>query len=316
DVGQPVIVVVAEVDAHAGERLAILVVADAGQQAHFAESAVAEITVQKALHGVIGDKDVCETVSIVVCKGNSQALAVRIGDSRLLRNVGKRAVSVVVVENVRQATVIIGMAVGANAIRRSFPTIAIVFEGSIHVASDKNIEPSVVVVIEEARAGTPVAASNSGFVGDIGKGSVAVVVIKNVAAVAGDVEIFETVVVVVADSHAHAVEVLRHSAKTGTFGHIGESAVRVLVVQAIPEFLAGLIRRLSVGHRIGELGAVGEEDIQPAVVVVIEGGHAAAHGFDQVFVRSGGILLDEIDMALRGDVSELHAGRGLSGRRQ
>ena len=48
-------------------------------------------------------------------------------------------------------------------------------------------------------------------------------------------------------------------------------------------------------YGIVQLSAVHQENIQKAVVVVVEQGDAAAHGFDQVFLRRGGIAMREID---------------------
>ena len=65
--------------------------------------------------------------------------------------------------------------------------------------------------------------------------AVAVVVVERVAAVVGDVEVLEAVVVVVADRDAHAVAVLRHAGEAGLLRDVGEGAVGVLVVEAVPE---------------------------------------------------------------------------------
>ena len=101
DVGPAVVVVVGEVHAHAGEGLAVLVEADAGKQADLAERAVPVVVIQERLHRVVRHVDVHEAVAIVVGKGDAEALAVRIGDAGLRRDIGERAVAVVAVEDVR-----------------------------------------------------------------------------------------------------------------------------------------------------------------------------------------------------------------------
>ena len=95
-----IVVVVAEVDSHACESLAVLVVADAGEKTDFGESAVAIVVVEEALHGVVGDKNIGEAIAVVVGKGNAESLAMRIGDSGLLGNVGEGAVPIVVIEDI------------------------------------------------------------------------------------------------------------------------------------------------------------------------------------------------------------------------
>ena len=136
--------------------------------------------------------------------------------------------------------------------------------------------------------------------------------VERVAAVAGDVDIFEAVVVVVADRHAHAVVVLRHSGEAGLFRDIGERAVGVLVIEPVPELAVGLVGQFAIRHGIVDLGAVGEEDVQPSVVVVVEQSDAASHGLDQILVRGGGVFVLEVDPGGLGDVGELHVGRGCS----
>src|SRR5215467_3454944 len=132
-----IIVVVAEVDSHASEGLAILVIADAGKKADFVEGTVSIIVVEKALDRVVCDKNIREAIPIVVGKGNTQPLAMRIGDSSPLRNVGEGTVTVVVIQDIRQAIVVIRMAVRTDPIRRSFAAIAVGLECPINVASDE-----------------------------------------------------------------------------------------------------------------------------------------------------------------------------------
>src|ERR1700730_2175164 len=111
----------------------------------------------------------------------------RTGDSGLLRNISEGAVSIVVIENIRQAVVVIWVAVGTNAVRRSFPTEAIRLKRPVDVARHKQVKLPVIVVIEEPRARAPATTFDAGFFGDIGKGSIAVVVIQDVPAVAGHI---------------------------------------------------------------------------------------------------------------------------------
>src|SRR5258708_15572388 len=118
DIGQAIVVVVAEVDSHACEGLAVFVVAHAGEQADFAKRAVAIVVIEETLHRIVRYKNIGKTIAVVVGKGNSEPLATRIGDSGLLRNIGESTVAVVVIEDIRQAVVVIGVAVGTNAVGR------------------------------------------------------------------------------------------------------------------------------------------------------------------------------------------------------
>ena len=100
DIGTAIIIVVAEIRAHAGEGLAILVVSNARQQPDFAERAVAVVVVEKTLHRIVGDEDVGEAIAVVVGERDAQSFAIGIGDAGFLGNVGEGAVSIVVIENV------------------------------------------------------------------------------------------------------------------------------------------------------------------------------------------------------------------------
>ncbi len=50
-------------------------------------------------------------------------------------------------------------------------------------------------------------------------------------------------------------------------------------------------------HRVGELPAIDQENVEQPVVVVVEERHAAAHRFDQIFLRRGRIHVAEIQAA-------------------
>ena len=82
----------------------------------------------------------------------------------------------------------------------------------------------------------------------------------------GDEEIFEPVVVVIA--HGHAGEPAL-AGQAGLFGHVGEGAVAIVLVQAV-----GGARRSAIPAAAGE-----QQNVQPAIVVIIEERSAAADGF-------------------------------------
>jgi len=116
-------------------------------------------------------------------------------------------------------------------------------------------------------------------------------------AVVSDEEILEAVVVVIADANAVRPTWVGDA---GFRGDIGEGAVAVVVVEAI----AGT-RRSAV-----EAAPTDDEDIHPAVIVVIEEGAAAAHGFIDVSHLAGNSGDDGLcQSGLRGDVGELRKRR-------
>jgi hypothetical protein len=137
-------------------------------------------------------------------------------------------------------------------------------------------------------------AAGAGGLGYIGEGAVAVVVVEIVATVCRDVEIFEAVVVVVADGDAHAVA---DAFESGLFGDILEGSIFLLMVEAIPVLRPGLLRYGALGCGVGERGTVDEDDVEQAVIVVVEGRDAGAHRLHEVLVRG-----------VRGDSSKVDAG--------
>ena len=50
--------------------------------------------------------------------------------------------------------------------------------------------------------------------------------------------------------------------------------------------------------------AVDEQDVGPAVIVVVDEGAAGAHGFGQPLFPEGSVVVGEVDAGLGGDVAE------------
>jgi len=67
-----------------------------------------------------------------------------------------------------------------------------------------------------------------------------------------------------------------------------------LAIKAIPIARVGTIKSFWKLHRTGHAPAIDEENVKQTIVVVVKQGHAAGHGFDEVFLRRGRILKGEI----------------------
>src|SRR5207253_3010947 len=78
--------------------------------------------------------------------------------------------------------------------------------------------------------------------------------------------------------------------------NVGKLAVTEVAVKRVTG------RWLSVRH----VSSVGEEQVQPAIVVVIDPGHAGADGLVQVPFGRGGILVAKGNSRLDGDVDKLN----------
>ena len=106
----------------------------------------------------------------------------------------------------------------------------------------------------------------------IREGAIAVVVVKRIAVNAGDEDVFVPVVVVITDGDTH---VIADTSQSGLLGDVREVPLAVVLKKAVRVFRRGLLERLNVRP-------VGEKDIQLAVVVVVEHGHATDHGFGRM----------------------------------
>src|ERR1700760_318161 len=98
---------------------------------------------------------------------------------------------------------------------------------------------------------------------------------ETVFAVVGDVEIVVAVVVVIADAYTLAPA---GYVQSSSFGDVGECAVVVVVIK-----VAGVgraVARIGVKH-----AAINEEDVGPAVVIVVEDGDTAAGGLEDVLLN-------------------------------
>src|SRR4051812_3917748 len=100
------------------------------------------------------------------------------------------------------------------------------------------------------------------------------------------------IVVVVPGRHTHPI---RMSPNTGLLRNIPEGAISVIFEKPVPVTSIGLFWYSAIGHRLPESRAVYEEQVEPAVGVIVEHRDAAAHSFDEVLlgrVRRG---MDKID---------------------
>ncbi len=132
------------------------------------------------------------------------------------------------------------------------------------------------------------------FLGDVSEVAFAFVVKQDVLPLAGDEDIVVAVVVVVADGDTSRPNA---ASQAGLRGDVFEGAVAVVVIEP-----NGGIR----GSWRGALPLTGEDDdIHPAVVVVIDESGAAAHGFEHV-VDTAFVTVDDgrVESGLLRDVYE------------
>ena len=170
----------------------------------------------------------------------------------------------------------------------------------LDVVADQQVEQAVAIEIEpEGRGAEGAAAAQSGLLRDVDKAAAAVVLEEAVLPDRGDQQVGKAVVVVVADGHSHAVHFDR---QPGALGDVGEGAVAVVAVEphgGAPASMAGPVH------------AVDQQDIEPAIGIVVEEGAAGAHGFGQILRAECAVVVPELDAGGGGDIgqAEVQAGR-------
>src|SRR5256885_1323600 len=120
----------------------------------------------------------------------------------------------------------------------------------------------IAIVIEKSAARSPAGALvvQARFVGDIGERAIAVIVKQNIVPPEAAEQIVPSVVVEV--THAHA-GLPTGAGQAGFRRDIGECSIAVVLVK-----MRG--GRLSYGPRFAQAGSIGQIDIEPAVMVVVE----------------------------------------------
>ena len=96
DIRPAIVVVVGEVDAHAGIGLPFGVHRNARLQADLLEGSIRLLVEEKLRHRVVGDVEVDASVAVVVRNGDAESFG-RLVEPELMRNLGEMTVAVVVI---------------------------------------------------------------------------------------------------------------------------------------------------------------------------------------------------------------------------
>ena len=167
-----VAVVIRELGSHARSRFAIPSHGHSGEETHFAEAPATLVVEQKIGHTVVGDKHVGTAVIVVIAHGHSQAVADVLPEASLRARVGKSALAIVEIQDVRQPLVHEWMAVDADATLR-VTTEAVVRLRRIEVVGDEEIEIAVDIDIEEGTTGAPSTQTDTSRARDVSEGALA-----------------------------------------------------------------------------------------------------------------------------------------------
>src|SRR2546430_15719645 len=120
---------------------------------------------------------------------------------------------------------------------------------------------AVVIHPSAARTVSRGALRQACFLGSVRKRTIAVIAVENIVSVVGDEQIVVTVVVIVADRNCRRPAGAHESSFRG---YVSECAVAIVLVQAI-----GSIRRRTAEPRAAE-----DEQVHPAVIIVVDEGDA------------------------------------------
>src|SRR5579884_689394 len=292
---------IADTDAHAGLLHSVFAERDAALHALLRKCSVVIVAEEEAGCGIAGDVDIGPTVIIEIGRNDSQTVTGRrFADSGRGSNISECAVAVIVIKRVAAVgqtarTAEDAFVVTGIALARARDGIRI--EG--HVIRNKQIKAAVAIVIDKGAAGAEAGLRipETRFFRDFRKCSVAIIAIKRVLRPTGDEDIFKAVVIEIADSYSIGVAGVK---QTSILRDVGEGAVAIVFIEPV-RGISGRIAPTRTGQ---------DEEIHPAVVVVIDEGGPAAHGLDNVIgaVRMAGNN-DFFQAGLRGDVGEARVKR-------
>src|SRR6185369_11114063 len=278
-VRKSVVVVIGKINSHACKRVAIGIDSRLGDQAYFIERSISLVLVQKFRDRIIRDKNVDPSIAVVVGNRDTQSFA-WFCEIALLRDFCEMPVTIVVIYQGRNWPKLIGMAI--RPITRLVFSTPDVFEVPLQVARDHQIQQAVAIEVHPCSAGGPSSTGDTGVGRYIGERTVAVVVIKLVAAIRRHVEILIAVVVIISDGNSHTVTCSLH---TRLFGDVLERAVLLLMVEPVPVPGICFLRNCALGRWIGNGRAVDQKQIKTSIIVEVKKGHTSAHRLNQVFFR-------------------------------
>ena len=290
EAGPAAAVVVGGVDAHARARDAGFVERDAGRHADVREGAVSLVAIQLVRLRVVGDEQIEPAVGVVIDQGDAERFGRRVIETGAMRDVLERPVPLVPEQ--RRALAFVGFrrAIGLRlAVERAEQ---ILLDRPVHVVRDEEVEQTVAVVVEPRRARRESGIGDPRARGDVGEPAAAEISEQVIRAERGHVNVDVAVVVVVARGGAEPVHLHREPRRARD---VGERAVAVVVVQ----------REIRLRPRPARpVRRVDQQEVLPAVVVVVEKRAAGSQRLGQVLLPERAVVVGEADAGGRGDVGE------------
>ena len=220
------------------------------------------------------------------------------------------AVAEVLEEGVRGAGVLLRMAVGEQVAHRAH-AVPVAVEGEVEVVGRVDVQVAVPLGVEERGARRPPPVARPRGPRSLAEGPVAEVAVEALGAEVGQQQVGVPVVVEVPGHAAHAVaEVFGRVEEARFRGAVLEGPVAPVPVEAVPD------GRPVPAPVSGQRPAVHEEEVRPAVLVVVEDQRPAPDDLHHVPASAPAVLVVEADPRLPGAVGEgevLAPGGGIPG---
>src|SRR5271166_6224258 len=240
EIGEAVVLIVANRDAHGGGFTSAFVEGKTGGIADVFKCAVTLVEIEVIWGGVIAYQQVGQAVTVETYKDRSKSVVtVVVSDARPFTYIRKCSIAVVMEEVIRLALEAARPAhyVFAAKLAETISN-ALVAGGRgigqviVNVAGNKKVKAAIAVIVSPCGAGGPVTESDSGLFRYIGEGAVVVIVVKAILAEVSYIDIRPAIVVIVCNGDANAPSIIGDA---GLVGHIGKGAVMIVVEERGPE---------------------------------------------------------------------------------
>src|SRR6266567_503582 len=258
-IGRSIIVQIPKIDSHTRNEVPVLWKSHAALERNFLEFVIPLIMKEKVKQLVVGNKNVGETIAIIIGYTHSHALSQLGADSRGRGDVLEFSVAFVQEQLIRKFLVKFRMTV----LRLIFePAVRLLRPIPLQVVDYKEIEQPVVIDIQPGSSHRPqgsilrVRFGESRLLANIREGTIAVIVIQGVAVNACYEDVFETVIVVVSNRNAN---VEPSSLQPCLLGNVVKCAVAIVMKEPIPVFRRVLFQS-------GNIGTVRKKDVRKSVI--------------------------------------------------
>ncbi len=250
------------IDAHAGTSFAVGAEGDARVHGDFFEGTVTVVAIKLVGLRVVRDDEVGPAVLIVVEEGDAQRFRTAVEDSAGRCDVFESSVAAIVEKPAGLSAIGFRSAIGLVFAVETAKHVVV--GRPLDIVADEEIETAVAVVIEpESRSTESLAVAESGGPRHVYECAFAGIAEQTILTHARNQDVGQAVVVVVADGDAHAIHVC--GVESGSVRHVCKSAIAIVAVE-LESRARGVMSR--------PIGPVDEEDVRPAIGVIVEEGTA------------------------------------------